>query len=115
MTRFHRALYLLLPAFVASCAGPSRAAVVYATSGYPADLQAAIDSAHTGDTVFVPAGRFSFEGSVLAPDGIYIKGAGRDRTFLIKDDDTSNFMIMVDSKTACPSNTPVRPSLYRSR
>ena len=30
MTRFHRALYLLLPAFVASCAGPSRAAVVYA-------------------------------------------------------------------------------------
>ena len=102
MTRFHRALWLLLPALIASCAEPTRAAVVYATSGYPADLQAAIDSAQKGDTVFVPAGRFSFEGSVLAPDGIYIKGAGRDRTFLIKDDDTSNFMIMVDSKTGLP-------------
>jgi hypothetical protein len=76
--------------------------VIYAKSGYPADLQAAINNAHTGDTVSVPAGRFSFVGSVLAPDGIYIRGAGRDSTFLIKGDNTSNFMIMVDSKTGMP-------------
>jgi hypothetical protein len=78
------------------------AAVIRAKSGHRADLQAAINRAHTGDTVLVPAGRYSFEGSVRAPDGIYIEGAGRDRTYLIKGDDTSNFMIMVDSKTGLP-------------
>jgi hypothetical protein len=71
--------------------------VIHATSGYRADLQAAINRAHTGDTVLVPAGRFSFKGLVLAPDDIYIKGAGRDSTYLVKSDDTSNFTIMVDS------------------
>ena len=44
-------------------ATPSSGAVIYAKSGYPADLQAAINSAHTGDTVSVPAGRFSFVGA----------------------------------------------------
>ena len=73
--------------------------MIYAKSGYPADLQAAINNAHTGDTVSVPAGRFSFVGSVIAPDGIYIRGAGRDSTYLIKGDNTSNFMIMVYGTT----------------
>src|SRR3954454_18820391 len=96
----YRVLCLLL--FVGIGATASRGAVIYAKSGYPADLQAAINSAHTGDIVSVPAGRFSFAGAVLAPDGIYIRGAGRDSTYLIKTDNTSNFMIMVDSKTGSP-------------
>jgi hypothetical protein len=102
MAYFQRALCLALCAFTVLGATSSRGAVIYAKSGYPADLQAAIKSAQTGDTVSVPAGRFSFTGSVFAPDGIYIKGAGRDSTFLIKADNTSNFMIMVDTKTGLP-------------
>jgi hypothetical protein len=100
MLGLYRFLCLLL--FVGLSATPSSGAVIYAKSGYPADLQAAINSAHTGDTVSVPAGRFSFVGAVVAPDGIYIRGAGRDSTYLIKGDNTSNFMIMVDSKTGKP-------------
>ena len=93
---------LCLLLFLGLGATSSSAAVIRAKSGYPADLQTAINKANSGDTVSVPAGRFSFTGSVFAPDGIYIRGAGRDRTFLIKSDDTSNFMIMVDSKTGLP-------------
>ena len=81
---------------------PARAAVLYAKSGYAADLQAAINRAKTGDTISVPAGRYSFKGTVIAPDGIYIRGAGRDKTFLIKSDDTSAAMIIVDVKTGKP-------------
>lgn len=100
MSRLPWMLFLLL--FIDLTAIPARAAVIYAKSGYPADLQAAINSARTGDTVFVPAGRFSFAGTVFTPDGIYIRGAGRDSTYLIKSDNTSNFMFIVDSKTGMP-------------
>src|SRR3977135_3866797 len=92
MKKLGRYQVLCLLLFVGLGATPSSGAVIYAKSGYPADLQAAINSAHTGDTVSVPAGRFSFKGAVIAPDGIYIRGAGRDSTYLIKGDNTSNFM-----------------------
>jgi hypothetical protein len=39
---------------------------------------------------------------VYAPDGIYIRGAGRDSTFLVKSDNTSAPMIIVDAKTGMP-------------
>jgi hypothetical protein len=93
---------LLLVLFIDPAEMSASAAVIHAKSGQRADLQAAIDRTHTGDTVLIPRGRFSFEGSVLAPDGIYIKGAGRDSTYLIKTDDSSSFMIIVDSKTGLP-------------
>ena len=99
MKKLGRYQVLCLLLSVGLGATPSSGAVIYAKSGYPADLQAAINSAHTGDTVSVPAGRFSFVGSVIAPDGIYIRGAGRDSTYLIKGDNTSNFMIMVYGTT----------------
>jgi hypothetical protein len=102
MTCFDRALSLALCAFIILGATSSQATVIYAKSGYAADLQAAINRAHTGDIVSMPAGRFSFRGTVMAPDGIYIRGAGRDSTYLIKSDNTSNFMIQVDSKTGMP-------------
>jgi hypothetical protein len=81
---------------------PARAAVIHARSGYAADLQTAINGARTGDTVSIPAGRYSFKGAVYAPDGIYIRGAGRDTTFLVKSDNTSGAMIIVDAKTGMP-------------
>jgi hypothetical protein len=43
-----------------------------------------------------------FQGGGVRPDGIYIRGAGRNSTYLIKSDNTGNFMIMVDTKTGKP-------------
>jgi len=80
------------------------AALINARSGLAPDIQTAINSAHTGDTVAIPAGKFYFKGQVFAPDGIYIKGAGRDLTFLIKSDDLSEWQAMftIDAKTGRP-------------
>ena len=82
----------------------ARAATVFAASGSATDLQSAVDKAQTGDTVVIPAGTFDFTGQVHAPDGIHIMGAGRDKTFLIKKDDLSEWhaMITVDCKTGHP-------------
>ena len=49
-----------------------------------------------------PPDDYSFTGTVYAPDGIYIRGAGRDSTFLVKSDNTSVPMIIVDAKTGLP-------------
>ena len=80
------------------------AAVIGARSGSAADIQAAVNLAKTGDTVTIPAGRFYFTGQVFAPDGIYIKGAGRDSTYLIKSDNLSEWhgMFTIDAKTGQP-------------
>jgi hypothetical protein len=102
MGRFLLRLALCLLVLVGLGMMPARAAVVYARSGSAADLQAAINRAKTGDTISVPAGRFSFKGMVNAPDGIYIRGAGRDKTFLIKSDNTSAAMIIIDARTGKP-------------
>lgn len=84
--------------------GAAAAAVIEAESGSSVDLQAAIDRAQPGDIVQVPAGKFDFEGFVNAPDGIHIRGAGRDETFLIKIDRVSMWdaMINVDCTTQQP-------------
>lgn len=83
---------------------PARAAVISAPSGLAADIQAAVNLAKTGDIVTIPAGTFHFVGQVFAPDGIYIKGAGRDSTYLIKSDDLSEWqgMFTIDAKTGQP-------------
>jgi hypothetical protein len=73
----YRVLCALL--FLSFSAMPRSAAVLYARSGDAADIHAAINGASTGDTISVPAGRYSFEGVVYAPDGIYIRGPGETR------------------------------------
>ncbi len=99
---FPRPVLCLLLLLVEFSTMPARAAVIYARSGYAADIQAAINGASTGDTISVPAGRYRFKGVVYAPDGIYIRGAGRDKTFLVKSDNTGAPMIIVDAKTGMP-------------
>jgi hypothetical protein len=98
----HR-LFLAIAAIVAP-AVPSLARNIDARSGSAVDIQAAIDLAHPGDTVVIPAGHFKFTGQVLSPDGIHIQGAGRDRTYLIKADNLGEWhaMITVDAKTRRP-------------
>src|SRR6267378_5518831 len=78
--------------------------IINAASGSSVDIQAAVNQAVTGDTVAIPAGRFLFTGQVFAPDGIHIMGAGRDSTYLIKNDNLSEWhaMFTVDSKTGQP-------------
>src|SRR6185369_7894821 len=84
MEKFYLGRTLCLLLFIAFNAMPASAAVIYARSGYAADIQTAINGASIGDTISVPAGRYSFKGTVYAPDGIYIRGAGRDSTFLAR-------------------------------
>jgi hypothetical protein len=95
---------LTLICSIAICGTASSGSIISAKSGSSADIQAAVNLAATGDTVAIPAGRFLFTGQVYAPDGIHIAGAGRDSTYLIKNDDLSEWhaMITVDSKTGKP-------------
>ena len=97
-------LALCLAILAATYAMPCSAKVIKARSGLTADLQAAIYRAQTGDTIVVPAGRFPFTGKVLAPDGIHIKGAGRDATYLIMSGPSTRgyAMITVDARTGRP-------------
>jgi hypothetical protein len=95
---------LFVVACAAAWAAAGNAATINAKSGSSADIQAAINLAKTGDTVVIPAGRFLFTGQVNAPDGIHIKGAGMNSTYLIKNDNLGAWhaMITVDTKTGQP-------------
>jgi hypothetical protein len=104
MRKLHLFGGLCVIAFVAIWAGIGEAATINARSGSSADIQAAVNLAKSGDTVAIPSGRFLFTGQVYAPDGIHIKGAGMNSTYLIKNDNLSAFhaMITVDAKTGKP-------------
>ncbi|MHA1565519.1 MAG: right-handed parallel beta-helix repeat-containing protein [Alphaproteobacteria bacterium] len=80
------------------------AGIVTAVSGSAQDIQAAVDRAQPGNTVVIPAGTFDFNGQVFMPDGIHLRGMGRDRTILVKRDDLTewNAMITVDCATGSP-------------
>ena len=77
-------------------ASQSFARIIRAASGSHPDLQNAINSAAKGDTVQIPAGRFSFDGSIRFSAGITIGGAGIDQTILEKNDSSNKFMLTVD-------------------
>ena len=90
---------------LAALPNKARAAItIQAASGSSSSIQAAVNKALTGDTVLIPAGTYAFTGQVFAPDGIHIKGAGRDSTYLVKSDNLSDWqgMFTVDCKTGQP-------------
>src|SRR5215469_3730935 len=95
---------LFIFAYAMTWAVSSNAATITAKSGSSTDIQAAVNQAKTGDTVAIPAGTFQYTGQVFAPDGIHIKGAGMNSTYLIKNDNLSTWqaMITVDAKTGRP-------------
>src|SRR5262249_8169364 len=72
--------------------------------GTAQDIQSAAAGARPGDTIVIPEGGFAFHGQVLLPDGLSVRGAGRDKTWLIKDDRLGEWkpMFSVDCKTGRP-------------
>jgi len=80
------------------------AANVSAESGTAEDIQKAVDIARPADIITIPEGRFSFHGQVFLPDGVSVRGAGRDKTLLIKSDRLDEWkpMFSVDCKTGKP-------------
>jgi hypothetical protein len=77
---------------------------IKATSPNREDIQTAVAKAVPGDIVEVPAGTVNWTGQVFSSDGIWIKGAGRDQTKLLKKDDLSEWkaMFTIDCKTGKP-------------
>jgi hypothetical protein len=75
-----------------------------AASGTSADIQSAVNSAHSGDTIVIPAGTFSFSGQVFLTDAVSIRGAGRDQTRLVKTSKLGEWkpMITVNCSTGRP-------------
>ncbi len=67
-----------------------------AKSGSRDDVQAAINKAQIGDTVFIPAGNFVFNGGVSLKGGITIMGAGRDKTTLRRTSSGGTYMFTVN-------------------
>lgn len=72
------------------------AKVIESASGSRDHLQAAVNTASIGDTVQIPAGNFSFKGSVVIPAGITIVGAGENETILTKLGSFEQPMITID-------------------
>jgi len=72
--------------FVASRFGetiPQEENVVYATGLSPSEIQAAVDEAGPGYTVVLPAGTYdNFDSTVYVPNGISMKGQGRNNTIM---------------------------------
>jgi len=80
----------------------SAAQVISAASGATRDLQAALDTAKTGDTVIIPAGVFNLNGTVNVPAGITLQGAGQDNTILAKAGDWEGFLLSVRGSEGLP-------------
>ncbi len=85
-------------------ADTSDVTVIDAESGSAEHIQAAIDAAQTGDIVQIPPGEFKFSGKVNLPDGIHIRGAGRDETFIVKEDMLSQWDGMFN--VSCTTGEP---------
>ncbi|MFW5812988.1 MAG: right-handed parallel beta-helix repeat-containing protein [Fibrobacterota bacterium] len=51
-------------------------------SGSGEHIQKALERAQPGDTVTIPSGTYRFRGGVSFPTGVFLRGAGRDKTVL---------------------------------
>jgi len=81
-------------------------AVIDAKHGWRPDVQAAVDKAVPGDIVEIPSGQFDWSGSLMVPQGIWLKG---DQTVWRKTDKLSEWqaMVIVD---AAPTDQPFQMS-----
>ena len=97
---------LLTITILGYCAGARVASAgdVVSEGGTAEDIQKAAEIARPGDSIIVPKGKFPFHGQVFLPDGVSVRGAGKNDTLLIKDDRLSEWkpMFSVDCKTGKP-------------
>jgi len=92
--------------------GAISAKYIVARSGYPEDIQAAVDAvaAAGGGTVYVPAGTFDWNGeTVNIPAGVSVIGAGQNNTIL-NQTMTPPFPVMFSISGSGQTNKPVRIS-----
>ena len=96
------AQYILI-AFLLNIVGniETQAATITARSCSNSDIQSAINSASSGDTVSVPAGNCTWTDSVSIPStkGITIQGAGIGMTNIVLGPTTAGFMLAVGDKS----------------
>jgi hypothetical protein len=76
-----KALLCCLALWVVSCR--TQAAIIAASSISLADVSNAVALAHTGDTVVVPAGTATWDGSLYVSNNITIEGAGMGESVII--------------------------------
>ncbi len=89
----------LLATFYASAVlfiSPVEAKVINASSGTTSAIQTAISQTSPGDTVKIPAGTFSYSGSIAFNAGITILGAGNTATILNKSGTSTTPMFTVN-------------------
>jgi len=93
-------LFLVVCCFGLS-ANSAAADNIMAKTGTADDIQQAVKIARPGDTIIIPEGRFAFHGQVFLTDDLNVRGAGRDKTFIIRDDRLSDWkaMFSVNCKT----------------
>jgi len=84
--------------------GAVHGSTISAASGSAPDIQEAVNQAQPGDVVLIPEGQWDFSGTVFAPDGIHIRGAGKDATLLKRGDTASKPFFVVDGR----GNDPFR-------
>ena len=82
MTKLYAKLMFLGLSISFLCISSADAATIYASSCSRSDVQAAMNSASTGDTVVVPAGQCTWNGSVTIPTGVILQGAGIGQTVI---------------------------------
>lgn len=64
------------------CTSNAKAAIINAASCSQSDVQTAINSASSGDTVFVPAGQCTWSSGVTIPNRVTLRGAGIGNTVI---------------------------------
>jgi hypothetical protein len=104
-TRHLKLLILLATAFFGCFSTRiAFASDVASESGTAEDIQKAANIARPGDSITIPKGKFLFHGQVFLPDGVSVRGAGKNDTILEKTDRLSEWqpMFSVDCKTGRP-------------
>ncbi|MDR0307254.1 MAG: putative Ig domain-containing protein [Chitinispirillales bacterium] len=89
---------VLLSSMLLSYHPGAHAKIINATGGTTTEIQTAVNqaSAAAGDTVKIPAGTFTFNGSVTMNAGITVLGAGKNSTVLNKSGSSVTAMFVVN-------------------
>jgi hypothetical protein len=81
----HRLRSALVAGIFLAPFGQVKAASINARSVSLEDVRSAIDSAHDGDTVVVPAGTASWTATLSITKGVTLQGAGNDKSVIVDD------------------------------